>query len=352
MNTGGDSTIMNTRREPPFWTVSLGRLRGLSIRLHASVLFIALAACYFSVEADRYFVGCAFAGSIVAACALRELARAGVRRRYRRPTDCLVIAPLCEAPLEEADPRPAAQAAVAAAGPVANLLAAATAALILGLTGDAWSALLDPTAPLLGTGPWFRDAARAFALVNGLLGVVHLAPAPPLDGATIAAAALRARLGAARSLRPRRLLARCVVIALVSAAFVVWRVAPEASLAGLALGLLGVFLAFSLRRAIPAAVAEPPQLEDRRVAEVARPPVCVDRQAEAAWSQQRRRVVRHRAAAVAEADQQTAAAAEADDDDRLDAVLAKLHAAGRDALTEDEQSLLDRVSRRYRDRGR
>ena len=41
---------------------------------------------------------------------------------------------------------------------------------------------------------------------------------------------------------------------------------------------------------------------------------------------------------------------EEQDDQRMDEVLARLHEVGRDALSDEDRALLDRVSARYRNR--
>lgn len=338
--------LMDRSNAPPFWTVSLGRWAGADIRLHAAVIFFVLAACFFGAEENQLFVGCAFAFSAACASLIRESARWFVRAKLYRRDDMLVVSPLGTPIRDAASIPPASLAAISAAGPAANLAAATIAVGALLVANDPLAFALDPDAVWIGSGPWSSDAVRVFALVNAVLGVVHLLPAAPLDGGPLLGALLQMRFGLGRSTRIGVLFARGVTLCLLVAAFAVWRLSPDAALAGLGLGMLGVFLAFSTRRA--QAAAEPPQLEQRELDSVAHPSAESRVDCSTPWSDGRRAVARERVAAAAEADQESAAISEADDERRLDAILASWPEGGINELSDEDRALLERASLRRR----
>jgi len=145
-----------------------------------------------------------------------------------------------------ADQHPRRAAAMAAAGPAANLLLAAAAlallraGLVLGLFQAPAQATLDRLADPVARDAWLGAAAflarglSVMVMANALLAAFNLLPVPPLDGAMVITLALPA--APARRVRAATALPGLAFVGLLAA----WQLCPMLTrpLLDLALGLL------------------------------------------------------------------------------------------------------------------
>jgi len=228
-------------------SVHLGRVAGINIGAHWSVLFIALLLAYglstavLPVGAPNHS-GLAYvlAATVIAVLFLagllaHELAHALVARRegvgVRRITLWL-LGGVSE--LEKDAPNPRAEFFIAAAGPLTSLLLGGVAAA--GVVG----------AEAAGASRVVVVALQWLAGVNILLGVFNLLPGAPLDGGRIA----RAVVWRLRGDRDRAQIAADhagVVLGVVLAGLGLLQILLGGNLAGLWLVLLGWFLTTAAR---------------------------------------------------------------------------------------------------------
>ncbi|MEZ5141621.1 MAG: site-2 protease family protein [Acidimicrobiales bacterium] len=177
-------------------SITLGRIRGVPVGLHWSLLAIAgllawilatsrfpalapglAAGHYWSVAAVAVAV---FFGSVL----VHELAHALVARRHGVGTTRITLWLLGGvAELDREAPSPRAELRIAAAGPLASLgVAGLLAAVAVAVAGTGAFGMLP-------------EALAWLALINVVLAVFNLIPAAPLDGGRILAAVLWRRHG-------------------------------------------------------------------------------------------------------------------------------------------------------------
>ncbi|MCK9461494.1 MAG: site-2 protease family protein [Proteobacteria bacterium] len=157
------------------WSLKIGSLFGIPIRLHFSMAIVPLFA--FSTVESGDFAGIALAlgltvllfGSVVA----HELGHALVARRFGVRTEDIVLLPIGGvARIVNLPKRPVHEIAIAAAGPAVSI-ALATAAYVLLLV------------PSLFMSPVAVAAASVFIKMNVILGLFNLVPALPMDGGRV-----------------------------------------------------------------------------------------------------------------------------------------------------------------------
>jgi Zn-dependent protease len=186
-------------------TVTIGRLYGIRIGVHASWLAVyafvtfALASSLSMVpRPEAIALGAVCALALFASVVIHELAHALTARRFGVRTDTITLFLFGGVALLDEEPAtPRADALVAAAGPAASA--------VLGLFGLGVLAALERFAH----GP-ATDAPALFtayfAVANGVLAVFNLLPAFPMDGGRVLRALLWRRGGDMR--RATRLAAR------------------------------------------------------------------------------------------------------------------------------------------------
>ena len=186
-------------------TVTIGRLYGIRIGVHASWLAVyafvtfALASSLSMVpRPEAIALGAVCALALFASVVVHELAHALTARRFGVRTDAITLFLFGGVALLDEEPAtPRADALVAAAGPAASA--------VLGLFGLGVLAALERFAH----GP-ATDAPALFtayfAVANGVLAVFNLLPAFPMDGGRVLRALLWRRGGDMR--RATRLAAR------------------------------------------------------------------------------------------------------------------------------------------------
>lgn len=190
--------------DPMSWSVPLGRLAGIDIRMH---LLLPLFA---AVELGRSALGHSALGTgptsllllwLLVSVLLHEFGHCLACRRFGGEADHVVLWPL--GGLAGCRPRDdwAAELATSAGGPLVNLGLAASAGVGLAASGQPWLgvAIPNPFDPVAGMVIVGRDAVGTalFLLgwVNVVLLLVNLVPMLPLDGGMIAKAWWRRRHG-------------------------------------------------------------------------------------------------------------------------------------------------------------
>lgn len=341
------------------WSISLGRWGGLNVRLH--MLFLVFAACtlYLSrslIEAgSSEFAGIAAGslGILLLSVLLHELGHCVAAFRCGCEVDEIVIGPLGGFTSMTTPASPRAECLIHLAGPFVNLLICSLCSIPLlvkepaGLLG-----LLHPLAPEnLVEGTLTLQVFKLCFWINWLLLLVNLLPAFPFDGGR----ALRAGLSAFRpDVAPSHaafIVANLAKVAAVGLLALAWILRHDTSNPSLplwfSLMLLAILLYFSAKQEEDR--SQEPDMEnelfgydfskgfaglDQASAEAKESSGPVRR-----WIERRRRMRAQRQRQL-----------EADEEQRVDDILARLHDQGINMLSEDDRSLLSRVSARYRQR--
>lgn len=254
-------------------TIQLGRVQGIPVGVHWSVLVVllllvqGLAVVVLPQSVDGYstlaywLAGAGFTGLFMAALLGHELAHALTARHYGvqvRAVTLWLLGGVSE--LEGEPPHPRADLAIALAGPLASMGAAAACA------GGAWLTSWSGTR-LLGVGfGWL-------AVVNALMAVFNLLPGAPLDGGRVLAA-LVWRVGGDRALGRRAAARAGVVLGVLMSAAGIFVTLATGNLGGVWLVLIGWYLV-GAARSEASAVRLTSALAGLRVEQVmSAPPVC------------------------------------------------------------------------------
>jgi Zn-dependent protease len=360
-------------RDQGIWSLSLGRWGGLRVRLHMFFLLFAAFALFLGWQTDNNTPGSSFQlaaislAILLASVLLHEIGHLQSAVFFGGSMDQMLLAPLggLSAMRPPRDPRREVLAHLA--GPLVNLLLALVCITLLaafapGASGIPWG-LLSPLGPAGVTGlpeklSW--DCLRLAAWINWMLALVNLLPAYPFDGGR----ALRAGLaplwrshGRQQASRAVARIAMITAVALLVAALCLALFQSDAARAfenqivpvWFALALLGIFLLFSAR--LEEERREAGEEEDDRFFDYdfSAGYTSLERAAEAAddaetgpfsqWLEERKA-----------ARQRRQREREVEDEQRVDEILARLHAQGMASLSAEDKALLQRVSARYRSR--
>ncbi len=337
-------------RESGSWTVSLGRWSGLDVRLHASLLVCAVITVYLCSQTEVTYVaeysllGLAI---LLASALLHEVGHLWAAVQLGGRAECIVLGPLGGLALPAVPPDPKREVLVALAGPAVNLfivLLVAPPLVIAGVSlGDLMLSPLNPRD--LFEGETWLVGMRLTCWINCLL-LLNLFPAYPLDGGHALAAVLRPAFGRRAAML---IVGSSAMLAAVGFLLMALLLPQDTRLvpSWLPLSLFAIFLFFSAKQ----------QMESWRPTEADETVLGYDfsegytslerstemPQATAGlltrWIEQRRANRQRRLAEV-----------EADEERRVDDVLARLNEVGMEALAADERRLLERVSKRYRQR--
>lgn len=151
------------------------------VRVHISPMMLIMAVVFVALG-RTYEFACSLTAVI-----LHECAHARVAKRYGYALDTIRLMPYGAALCGNVDMRPKHEAAIAAAGPIFNLVVALIFAAMW------W---LIPTSYLF---------TQVFCMCNIYIGVFNLLPVYPLDGGRIALALLSPKLGRARAYKIMRI---------------------------------------------------------------------------------------------------------------------------------------------------
>ena len=190
------------------WSVNLGRIAGIRIRMHLSFLLLV----WLVVAAGGGRTAAAVAGELgwiaaVFACVvLHELAHSVVARRFGVVVRDILLLPIGGiSEMESLPAEPGRELAIAAAGPAASvLLAVGAAATGVAAGGRLWPPTLMAGSPLV-----------RLAWLNALLAGFNMLPALPLDGGRVLRAGLAFRMGRPRATEVAARLGQAAGIGLV-----------------------------------------------------------------------------------------------------------------------------------------
>ena len=342
------------------WSISLpGRWGGLHVRLH--MFFLLFAACTLFLSwrvgepGSSEFVWIAW-GSLailLVSVVLHELGHYWAAVRLGGGGDEIVVGPLGGLTSMRVPREPSAEFAVHLAGPLVNLAICMLCGGVLFFTArDRLLDLLHPLAPSgLIDGPVWLQAFKLCFWINWVLLLANLLPAFPFDGGRAMRAALSSLRPDAAARHAAFIVANLAKIAAIGLLILAWFVSDSQTNPTVpvwfSLVLLAIFLFFSAKH------------EEERAQESESDPelfgydfsqgfTSLERSSpqseEAAgpitrWLETRRksRLQRQRASEV-------------EDERRVDEVLMQLHEHGMASLSDDDRSLLKRVSARYRQR--
>jgi len=336
---------------PAAWSAPLGVWLGVAVRVHVS-LAVALAAsvivCLYSGSAVAWLALATYVASLLLheSAHVAAAARATHRAELDPGSDPVVFGALGGMRLAWAPVDPRERVFVSMAGPMANLTVAVAALSSLAIrelpnAGTLLERILSNAYAVLLTGEAL-DASIVVALahllvaVNLLLFLVNLAPASPLDGGEALRAWLSVWVGP-RVAREATLFAALLFGGgLLAAAWIVVLSEPASPVAAVVLATLAVVVAFgawndaTIGRCRDVTFCDPTPLgvgcEDDRLL--------------------RRLLDEPHDAPFASASDEPGG--DAWDDDRVDDILAKVHAGGMTRLTANERAILERASERYR----
>lgn len=183
------------------WSFPVGRIGDVHVRLHLT--FVLLLIYVWTTEWDPLGErvlgrGLAFVGIVLGAVIVHEIAHGLVSMRQKLPQRMLILMPIGGVSLMDDSTGqyrdPVGTPLVAFAGPVANLLLAAAAALIVPQVIHGFRVVAPP---YVGCG----NLPRTFIWINVFIGVINLLPAYPLDAGRLLRAAFARRMHPTRATR-------------------------------------------------------------------------------------------------------------------------------------------------------
>jgi len=254
-------------RHRSWWTWNIGRLAGIPIRMHVTLLILLawIAGSYAVAGASlgATAIGVALVVAIFVVIVVHELGHALVARRYGIETRDIMLLPVGGvASLERMPEKPIQELAVALVGPAINFALAGLVWLGLVATGHT-------TSVSNATSVGGAIAAQLFWINIGLA-VFNLVPAFPMDGGRALRALLAMRTSQERATQIAASLGRVLAVGigvaglfynplLLLIAFVVWSGAThELSLSQLKQSIAGVPVSAAMLRRVEAVSSNQP----------------------------------------------------------------------------------------------
>ena len=340
------------------WSITFIRWRGLRVRLHMFFLLFALFTLFLGWKShDGLMIAGASLLILLASVLLHEFGHYCAAIRLGGDGDDIVLGPFGGLASMHPPIEPRGECLMHLAGPAVNFTLCLLAGGVLAIQPDEpLAGMLHPLRPagLVDDGPGWLQALRLAFWINWMLFLVNLLPVFPFDGGR----ALRAALSMIRpDASPRRAAAIVALIAKVAAlglsvVAVFLLITGPTSEPGIvpiwfALLLLAIFVYFSARQEEDR--AQDIDLDDDVFGyDFSQGYTSLERNAEIEqetggpvrrWLEQRRDVHLERQREI-----------EADEERRVDEILSRLHNQGMESLSEEDRSLLRRVSDRYRQR--
>jgi Zn-dependent protease len=343
------------------WSLRLGRWRGVEIRLHLHLPLLALTVLLVAslpaalppqignrlppVTVPSALLGL---GILLGSVMLHEAARAAVARRVGGRTNLIVLGPFGGWAQPQLPSDPPAHLVTAIAGPLTYLALLVTAACALALSGEHnILRLFSPFSPeFLATESVFHLAAQLTVWINAWLLIVNVLPIQPCDAAEMLRGMLLPLVGrASASAALSHVAFGAAAVTAVLAVAVPRQMLNDFVPAWFPLAVVSVLLLYGGNRAsrqrhydvgidIDELESDDEQwltaewLEDDRAAVLVEH--LQEKQQEALDRKRREREDR--------------------EDARVDDILARLRHLRFDELSEEEQAILKRASRRYRQR--
>jgi Zn-dependent protease/predicted transcriptional regulator len=263
-------TLPAAPRRRSWWTWNLGRIAGIPIRMHLTllVLLVWIASSYMlqGLGFGATALGLVLVLTIFAIIVVHELGHALVARRYGIGTRDIMLLPVGGiASLERMPDKPKQELAVAIVGPLINLALAGI--LFIGIIATGGTTRISEATTIGGA------IATQLMWINIGLALFNLIPAFPMDGGRVLRALLAMRMGHDRATDIAARLGRyfAVAIAIVGIfynplllliAFVVWSGASqERALVQLKTAITGVPVSAAMLRRVESVTPEQP-LED------------------------------------------------------------------------------------------
>jgi len=333
------------------WSLSLGRWWGVRVYLHIFFVLLAAVALAFTLP-DRDLIGAGLitVAVLLVSVALHELAHAVAAIRVGGKVDAIVLGPVGGLISPRVPDEPEIHLFVALAGPIVHLLLAVVAAIVLAIAGNTQLlGLLNPLATppdLVEPGGMWLMTAKLALWLNWILMLLNFLPTYPFDGGPV----LRAMLWPAVGRRTARVVTARVAMAVALLLFA----APLLTLAGdvpprvpmwIPLITLGMFVFFSARQDLAAADVQDWSDQPAGYQVNADGLDLLD----AMWSSEEDDegvLVEHQR----RQGEQGERSQEASEDARVDDILARLYDSSWDALSPEEVAVLQRASKRYRQR--
>ncbi|MCA9235563.1 MAG: site-2 protease family protein [Planctomycetales bacterium] len=332
------------------WSLSLGRWQGCEVRLHIHFPLLALAALLYGNLTDAYTPGDALLamGVLLASVGVHELVRLAAAARVGGRTHLVVLAPCGGLTQPRLPADPPAHLVAALAGPTAYLSLVVAAACVLAAAGEVQIlGLLNLFAPhFIETQSNMHMALQLAVWINSWLLAVNLLPAPPLDGAELLRSMVWPLTGrsSATAVTAHIALGAAAVTAFLS---VVLRhmTLGETMPAWFPLSVLSIVLLYGgnrmsrQRRYDLGLDIEQFEVEETLWVQAAPP----EEEGEVV-------LVEHIQQRQQEALDRKRRERETIEDAEVDAILSRLSATSFDQLSAEEQAILKRASRRYRER--
>jgi Zn-dependent protease len=186
---------------PGSWSLRIGRWRGIEFRVHLYLPLVALAALLVASNYDQYLsveeasrvplgsINAAFMaiGILTASVLLHELARAAIAKRVGGRTNLIVLGPTGGWSQPHLPSDPPAHLVTALSGPLTYLALLVAAGCGLALAGEHnLLQLLKPFAPVMeGGASTIYFAAQMTVWINACLLLINVLPIQPCDGAEV-----------------------------------------------------------------------------------------------------------------------------------------------------------------------
>ncbi|TWT32171.1 hypothetical protein KOR34_39320 [Posidoniimonas corsicana] len=334
------------------WSLPLGSWRGIPLRLHLSLLVVAVVVTATTATSNPVG-GAILFGVVLLSAMLHEAAHRVAAYRLHGATQPLTLTPIGGLRLPSVASDPEAQLLVAMVGPLVNLTLVVISAGALAYTTNNLAEVFSLTLPAgMLTGPPAATALKSALWVNWLMFLSSLIPCFPFDAGPALRALLWPMLGRTSADVFVAQLARVIGWSLVAAAVIVLQAAPDlAALASTLLGTLGLLVVCSSQHEL-AHASRTPGVALSGLLEGAPRPVgakhAPSRQAgialESAPDEQ------WRPQGLLAADEELDPLEGPEEDEVVDDILARLHTQGAEALSEEDRRILQRASRRYRQR--
>lgn len=263
-------TLPAAPRRRSWWTWNLGRIAGIPIRVHLTmlILLVWIASAYMlrGASLGATGLGLLLVATIFIIVVVHELGHALVARHFGIATHDILLLPIGGiASLEHMPENPRQELAVAIVGPVINLVLAGLIYLGIELAGG--STRLDEATTIGGA------LATQLLWINIALALFNLLPSFPMDGGRVLRSILAMRMSRERATDIAARLGKLFAIAfaifglfynpfLLLIAFVVWSGAnQERALVQLKTAISGVPVSAAMLRRVETIAPEQP-LED------------------------------------------------------------------------------------------
>jgi Zn-dependent protease len=339
------------------WSLRLGRWRGVEVRLHVYFPLLALAVLFLASLASRYVVhipGLTFRralggiGILLGSVILHEAARALVARRVGGRTNLIVLGPTGGWAQPHLPSDPPAHLVTSVAGPLTYLAVVVGAACGLAIAGEQnLLSLFSPFSPqFLPHKSPLHLAAQLTVWINTWLLLINLLPIQPCDGAEVLRSLLwplvgRASASAAAAHIAYGAAAMTAIMAIAVQQQLLNNYVPQ----WFPLSVLAVLLLYGGNRAarqrqydLGVDIDQWESDDDQWLS------------AEAIDDDRAAVLVEHLHQKQQDALDRKRREREDREDARVDDILARMHDVGFDQLSDEEQAILKRASRRYRQR--